>query len=107
MWQLSREGIERESFPFQQFEQSGLFACGRAAEKTKSKPSKAGSILGGGARWQLSREGIERESVPFQQFEQSGLFARGRAAEKNKIEAQQSGFDFERRSDVATIKERD
>ena len=57
--------------------------------------------------WQLSREGIERESIPFQQFEQSGLFARGRAAEKNKIEARQSGFDFERRSDVATIKGRD
>ena len=36
-WQLSREGIERESIPFQQFEQSGLFACGRAAGPPKKK----------------------------------------------------------------------
>lgn len=56
--------------------------------------------------WQLSREGIERESIPFQQFEQSGLFARGRAAEKNKIEAQQSGFDFERRSHGAQMRKK-
>ena len=75
-------------------------------KQNRTKPGKASSILGGGAMWQLSREGIERESIPFQQFEQSGLFARGRAAEKNKIEAQQSGFDFGRRSDVATIKGR-
>ena len=37
MWQLSREGIERESIPFQQFEQSGLFARGRAAGPPRKK----------------------------------------------------------------------
>ena len=60
MWQLSREGIERESIPFQQFEQSGLFARGRAAGPPKKKYllSADASFLEAPPRFELGQSRI-------------------------------------------------